>query len=571
MAGVRTMVVWCPDWPVVASGNAAAVPVAVVFANRVIACSVAARVDGVAIGLRRREAQGRCPELRVIEQDLGRDARAFEPVLAAIEAFTPKVEVERPGVALFGTRGPSRYFGGDRSLAAKVAAAVDAVLAPLGAPRCQIGVADGPFAAQAAARAAAQAAATTVASAIVVPPRGSADFVASFPVAVLDRPELVDLLVRLGLRTLGDLAVLPADMVLARFGHDGALAHRLARGLDERPLAARPRPPDLSVVAELDPPAEQVEMVAFVAKALADEMHQRLAARGLACTRIAIEAETEHGEQLVRLWRHDGALTARAIAERVRWQLDGWFHSGATTAGVTLIRLIPDEVKPDHGRQLGFWGGSAAADDRAARALARVQGMLGPGGVVTAVVAGGRDPAAQVQLVPWGDPRPDVIQPDSIVGSGATASAAPARRGRARGRGRPGSRAGAPAGALGPSNGGAAAAPSREVPPWPGRLPAPAPAVVYPEHRSAEVRDGTGQLIAVTARGQMSAAPVTLSIAGGPPTRIAAWAGPWPAEERWWDPHAARRRARFQLCLEGGIAHIAVLESGKWWVEATYD
>ena len=71
---------------------------------------------------------------------------------------------------------------------------------------------------------------------------------------------------------------------------------------------------------------------------------------------------------------------------------------------MTLLRLTPDEVKPDHGRQLGFWGGSAAANDRAARGLARIQGMLGPDGVVTAVVGGGRDPAVQVQLIPWGDP-----------------------------------------------------------------------------------------------------------------------------------------------------------------------
>ncbi|MDP9072959.1 MAG: DNA polymerase Y family protein, partial [Actinomycetota bacterium] len=402
MAGVRTMVVSCPDWPVVASGNPAALPVAVVFANRVVACSLAARADGVTVGLRRREAQGRCPGLAVVEQDLGRDARAFEPVVAAIEAYTPKVEVGRPGLASFGTRGPSRYFGGDWSLAAKVAAAVDAVLAPLGAPRCQIGVADGAFTAEVAARAA-----VPPRPAIVVPPSGNADFLAPFPLIVLDRPELTDLLVRLGLRTLGDLAALPANTVLARFGRDGALAHRLARGLDERTLAARTPPPDLSVTAEFDPPAERVDMAAFVAKALADELHERLAGQGLACTRIAIEAETEHGESLIRLWRHDGALTARAIAERVRWQLDGWFQSGATTAGLTLIRLIPDEVKPDHGRQLGFWGGSAAGDDRAARALARVQGMLGPDGVLTAVVAGGRDPAAQVRLVPWGDPRPD--------------------------------------------------------------------------------------------------------------------------------------------------------------------
>ena len=38
---------------------------------------------------------------------------------AAGEAFAPKVEVVRPGVVAMATRGPSRYFGGDRALAGK--------------------------------------------------------------------------------------------------------------------------------------------------------------------------------------------------------------------------------------------------------------------------------------------------------------------------------------------------------------------------------------------------------------------------------------------------------------------
>ena len=48
------------------------------------------------------------------------------------------------------------------------------------------------------------------------------------------------------------------------------------------------------------------------------------------------------------------------------------------------------------------------------------------------------------------------------------------------------------------------------------------------------------------------------------------WAGPWPAEERWWDPEAARRRARFQM-VAGGRAFLLALEGSRWWVEATYD
>jgi protein ImuB len=383
----------------------------------------------------------------------------------------------------------------------------------------------------------------------VVPPGMSATFLAPLPVTVLDLPELADLLNRLGLRTLGDLAALPADTVLARFGSEGASAHRLARGRDERPLAARTPPPDLAVTTELDPPAERVDTAAFAAKAMADELHVRLAARGLACTRIAIEAETEHGEHLVRLWRHDGALTAGAIAERVRWQLDGWLSSGTATGGLTLLRLTPDEVKPDHGRQLGFWGGSAAANERADRALARVQGMLGPEGVVTAVLGGGRDPADQIRLVPWGDPR----EPVRPAGRGAAAGEPVRPAGRGAGAGEP-IRA-APAGS----------------PPWPGHLPPPAPAVVHPRPLAAEVCDATQRPIAVTARGLLSGAPAAVSVAGGPWMDVVTWAGPWPAEERWWDAAASRRRARLQVCLDDGTAHLVVLESGRWRVEATYD
>lgn len=51
---------------------------------------------------------------------------------------------------------------------------------------------------------------------------------------------------------------------------------------------------------------------------------------------------------------------------------------------------------------------------------------------------------------------------------------------------------------------------------------------------------------------------------------VTAWAGPWPVEERWWDP-GGRRRARFQMSVATGAAYLVVREKGRWWVEATYD
>jgi protein ImuB len=575
MPGERALVVWCPDWPVVAAGMSH-VAVAVLAANRVVACSAAARAEGVRRGLRRREAQGRCPDLVVIDADPGRDARAFEPVVAAVEAFTPGVEIIRPGAVALATRGPSRYFGGDEALARRVAAAVDdAVAAAAGAApgggaagpaaaapggeaagsplRCRVGVADGAFAAEQAARRARPGGVT------VVPVGESGAFVAPLPVSVLPYPELTGILGRLGLHTLGALAALPARSVLARFGPEGAEAHRLAGGSDARLLVARTPPPDLAVSAELDPPAERVDTAAFVAKSLADELHGRLAARGLVCTRIAIEAETEHGEHLVRLWRHDGALTAGAIGERVRWQLDGWLGRGGTSAGLTLLRLAPDEVRPDGGRQAGFWGGSSVTDDRIARTLARVQGILGPDGVVTGVLGGGRDPAQQVRLVPWGDPREPARPGPPPVAEGADDGHRPLPAGPAVGGG----------GNNGTRRRRTAARVPAEVPTWPGRLPGPAPAVVHVTPLAAEVRDAAGGDVTVSGRGLVSGEPAEVSVAAGPWQEVLAWAGPWPVEDRWWD--GGRRRARFQMVLSGGVAHLLVRESGRWSIEATYD
>ena len=186
----------------------------------------------------------------------------------------------------------------------------------------------------------------------------------------------------------------------------GRRFHELARGIDPGPPVLVAPPPDLVEQTELDPPAERVDVAAFAAKELADRLSARLAERGLACTRVMIEAETEHGERLARCWRHDGRAHARrarrtcALAAR---RLD--HHRRAPPRGSRCCGSSPTRSCPADGRQLGFWGGDQVAHDRADRALARVQGMLGYDAVVTAVVQGGRTPAEQVRWVPWGEPR----------------------------------------------------------------------------------------------------------------------------------------------------------------------
>ena len=113
-APTRVAVLWSPDWPITAALASAAVssarvpmdaPLALIAKGLVFAASPSARAESVLRGLRLREAQARCPDLIVIDHDPALDARAFEPIVSAIEELTPGVHIVRPGVCAVRVRG----------------------------------------------------------------------------------------------------------------------------------------------------------------------------------------------------------------------------------------------------------------------------------------------------------------------------------------------------------------------------------------------------------------------------------------------------------------------------------
>ena len=109
------------------------------------------------------------------------------------------------------------------------------------------------------------------------------------------------------------------------------------------------------------------------------------------------------------------------------------------------------------------------------------------------------------------------------------------------------------------------------MPPWPGRLPEPAPALVLPQPLAAVVLDATGTPVGVSARLELTGDPASCFGERRAAVEIAGWAGPWPVEERWWAPDETRRRARFQVALADGRALLLSLAGGHWAVEAIYD
>ena len=527
----RTIVLWCPDWPVTAARNAAGlaadVPLVLIDKGFVFACSLPARSEGVRRGLKLREAQYRCTDLVVLPYDPVLDSRAFEPVITRIEQVTPGVQLIRPGTCAIRARGPSRYYGGEEQAALALIRCLD----ELGVPGARVGIADGPFAAEQAARTAPSSPPSSPNSrpdsaVRIVPPGDSPRFLAPLSISILVDNRLATLLRRLGVHTLGDFAALPALDVHRRFGAVGAHAHQKASGLESQSVVARIPPKLFDVRLEFEPPLDRIDQVTFAVIASADQFIDRLTRARLVCTGIRIEVRTESGEISERSWLHPRWFTAADVVDRVRWQLQG---SGAIDtglcSGIAKVRISPERVDSTNNHEQGLWG--SAPDERIHHGLTRVQSMLGHEGVLTAVIGGGRMLADRQILVPWGD------QP---AGDGVATTSAQAQ-------------------------------------PWPGSLQGLAPATVFRERHPVALITARGDLVDVDERGLIGDAPDRFSPTGTPGDQrpVEAWAGPWPITERWWDPEHGRELHRFQVVDADGNAWLLVLEDHRWWAEARYD
>jgi protein ImuB len=205
-------------------GRALAIAPAPGSEARVGEVSGAAEAFGVMRGMALGEALARCPELVLVAGDPLGVAQEWERVARALEGIGVALELARAGLAYFGSDGLRGLHGGDEGVIAAARLA-------LGRP-VKAGAGPTRFCALAAALEVRSRRAVIVGEEVHV-----RRYLASRPVALLgyraETASLVGPLARLGVRTLGELAVLGRDAVADRFGAPGVLARRLARGEDD--------------------------------------------------------------------------------------------------------------------------------------------------------------------------------------------------------------------------------------------------------------------------------------------------------------------------------------------------
>ncbi len=514
---MRVAALWFPDWPVQAARiddqdtDELPATLAIARQHRIRVCSAAARHAGVRRDMRVRQAQAVCPGLVVLDEDLDRDGRMFESIAAGLDDVASSIEVLRPGLVVVDAGAAGRFHGSeDRAVEMLIDAAarrgIDA----------QVGVADEIATALIAAR---------VGAGQVVPEGGSRPFLDVQPVTLLAAEaslhcdsSLVESLGDLGIRTLGELAALPATAVTTRFGVAGERCHRIARAAADRRVAPDLPAADLSVAVTPEDPIDRVDAAAFAARQLANILHERLRTAGLTCLRLRVLAELADGTRLERIWRTREPLTESATADRVRWQLDGWLTSGGAGAIATLILEPLESAPPD---VVGALWGERNDTTAVRRAANRVQSTLGIDKVLTPRLVGGRGVAERIDFVPYGEER-------GVDKQGS----------------------------------------------WPGRIPGPLPARLTHPATRVRLLNARAQDVVVTAEALLSDTPHALGW-GRHRYRVAAWAGPWPVDTGWWGPDA-QRVARLQVVGQAENERhprawlLLWLSGGGWRIEAGY-
>jgi protein ImuB len=333
--------------------------------------SLAAEAFGVHPGMRLGEALARCPRLTLIPPDPAGVADMWERLLVRLESVGAAVEPERPGLVCFDARGLLRLHGGTEGV---LRAARTALRMP-----ARFGVAPSRFAAVAAATRA-----RTRRPEIVDSGRRGSDgreiaraYLAPLPVALLRaRPALAHLpeaLERLGIKTLGELASLPAAALADRFGKPGLLAYELARGGDSA-LSPRPAGEFLREALELPEAASGIQLERGLGL-LIDRLLARRERRGRTLRSVVISAKlVEQGGT----WREQ-VVFREALADPARMRLALVPHLAQMPAPAEVLRLSVERFGPLASDQRPLLEDPAAA--RAARlreAIRQARAAAGP-------------------------------------------------------------------------------------------------------------------------------------------------------------------------------------------------
>jgi DNA polymerase-4 len=317
--------------------------------SKIVATSIEAEQAGVKSGMAVSRARALCPDAQIVSLIPSRYRRALLCILDLLCEYSQWLDHERHYVQtaiIYMDLGKLKPSVGQH-LARQM---VEQLRSQYGMT-AQVGLAANKFTAYAAAL-------KEQAQTVTLVPRGEeATFLAPLPIQYLPLDsETEHRLSLFGLRTLGQLAALPRDALLAQFGKTGGMLHRFASGEDGRRVAKYIPEQVASEAFMFEPAVDDRCILDNVLRHLSQRLAAQLETQNLTCRDITLTLSLEGGEQVeerIRLTESKGSAVA------VHRAAQGLMHRMAIQSAVCRVELRLAHLSPLLPRQLSLFEDSA--------------------------------------------------------------------------------------------------------------------------------------------------------------------------------------------------------------------
>jgi protein ImuB len=360
----------------------------------IVQLTSAARACGVGEGLTPSQAMARCGELIIKPRPPAQEESATEVLLQTAYAFSPNIESTAPGVCTMELKGLT--FQSDGNAVEQWAGKMVDVLAQFHI-EAKVGLAATPELALLAARAANPVlmlgngcgTALSHPSAFATLRRdkmgeGEVDpaflgkshygAVESFPLSALEPPaEILEILRRWGVQTIGELLALGKDNVAERLGPEVVELFNRVSPDSSRPLKLIAPAEEFAEQMEFENEVETVEPLLFALRRFVEQLSRRLDLIYLVVAEFHLQLGLSSGAKYERVFKIPAPTGNIEILFRM---LQTHLETVRTDSPITLLRLSAKPAKPET-RQFGLFESTLRDPNQFAETLARLTGLCG--------------------------------------------------------------------------------------------------------------------------------------------------------------------------------------------------
>jgi DNA polymerase-4 len=367
----------------------------------VSAASYEARAFGVRSAMPLRTAGALCPEGVFLPVDGAKYARVSRQVMVILRRFTPRVEPVSIDEAFLDVAGSEGLFGDGPAIATAIKRAIREELELT----ASVGVAGTKLVAKVASE-------LRKPDGLVVVPLGEeAAFLAPLPIARLwgVGPQTRARLADYGVRTIGDLAALPADVLVRRLGPHGPELRARAQGIDPSPVSDGQDAKSVSHEHTFAVDTNDRDEIERSLLALSEGVSGRLRAAGLKAGTITVKVRDSSFETRTRQRTLDEPTDMTDMIWRAALEL-----ARPEIRGKTIRLLGVGASNFGERQQLGLFSGGEDRQRRAVEATDAVKRRFGPRAITRARLLGSRvaepferDPMTAPEARRVGRARPD--------------------------------------------------------------------------------------------------------------------------------------------------------------------